>query len=99
MMCEWIACFSMPQAVIEVDRPECLAEFRERVAAPHVIDQNVQSLVPPFDSGDQFFHIRRLGVINSYGNATPAGGRDQFSGFFDGFRSAGCGGPSPYAFS
>src|ERR1700676_3424173 len=27
-----------PQAVIEVDRPECLAEFRERVAAPHVID-------------------------------------------------------------
>ena len=26
------------QAVIEVDGPEGLAEFRERVAAPHVID-------------------------------------------------------------
>src|SRR5216683_2376808 len=72
------------QAVIEVDCPECLAEFRQRVAAPHVIDQNVQSLVPPFDSGDQLFHLRRLGVINSSGNAAPAGGGDEFSGFFDG---------------
>src|SRR6202521_4615157 len=82
------------QAVIEVDRPECLAEFRERVAAPHVIDQNVQSLVPPLDGSDQLFHIRRLGVIDSNGNAAPAGGRDEFSGFFDRFRPAGCGEPS-----
>src|SRR6266852_1787706 len=83
------------QAVLEVDRPEGLAEFRERVAAPHIIDPNGQSLVPPFDTGDQPSHMCRLGLIHSYGNAAPAGGRDQFSGFFDSFRSAGCGGPSP----
>src|SRR6202521_6046078 len=35
----------------EIYRPACLDEFGERVAAPQVIDQNVQSFVPPFDSG------------------------------------------------
>src|SRR5439155_23296807 len=45
------------QAIIEVERPECLAEFGD------VIDQNVQPLVPPFDTDDQLLHLRRLGVI------------------------------------
>src|ERR1700737_2286284 len=60
-----------PEAVIEVDRPECLAEFSEGVPPPHVIDQNVEPLVPPSDSGDQLFHFGRLGVIHSYAMPRP----------------------------
>src|SRR5260370_33941298 len=80
---------------LEVGRPECLAEFRERVAAPHVIDQNVQSLVPPLDPSDQLFHIRGLSVIDSNRNAAPARSRNQFSSFFDSFRPARSSAPSP----
>src|SRR5258708_38178028 len=87
------------QAVLQVDGPECLAELGKRVPAPHVIDQDVQSLVPPFDGGDEFLNLRGLGVIHSYGNAAPAGGRDQFSGFFDRFRTAWRRGTSPRTFS
>src|SRR5580704_8247755 len=79
------------KAVIEVDLPEWLAEFGERVAAPHVVDQNVEALAPAFDSGDQIFYFCRIGVIHSDSNATAAGGGDEFSGFFDGFRAAGRG--------
>jgi len=82
------------QSVIEVDRPECLTEFRHRITAPNVIDQSVQSFVPPFDAGTQPFHFHRVSVIDAYGNAVSTRDRDQFSGFFDGFWSAWCGTPS-----
>src|SRR6266850_1830326 len=91
--------FQHAQAVIEVAGPERLAELSERVAAPHVIDENVQPLVPTFDTGDELFHFRGHGVIHSYGDATPAGCRNQSSGLFDRFGPPGCVGPSSGAFS
>lgn len=44
-----------------------------------------------FDAGDQLLHLRRFGVIDSYGNAAAPGGGNQFRGFFDGFGTAGRG--------
>ena len=89
------------QAVFEIDLPEWLAEFGERVAAPHVIDQNVESLVAAFDSGDELFHIGWFRVIHAYRNAAPACCGDEFGGFFDGFRAPGsgaaCAGTAPGA--
>ena len=88
-----------PEAVIEVDRPERLAEFGERVAAPHVVDQDVQSLVSPLNAGHELFHFSPDRVIHSYGNSAAAGGGDQLSSFLDRFRTAWRRGPSPCSFS
>src|ERR1700675_951248 len=83
MMWEWIACFSMRRPLLRLTVQNVLPNSVS-ASPPHTsLTSNVQSLVPPFASGDQPFHIRRLGVINSNGNAAPPGGRDQFSGFFD----------------
>ncbi len=80
------------QAVVQVDRPEGLAPFGERIAAPDVVNEDVEALVPAFYSGDEFLNFGRNCVIHSKGNALAARGGDQFGGFFDGFGTAGCGG-------
>src|ERR1700730_11202503 len=76
------------EAVVEVGLPEWLAEFGERVAAPDVVDQNVETLVPLLDAGAQLFHFGRNCVVNFYGNAAAACCGDEFRGFFDGFGAA-----------
>src|SRR5258706_4796269 len=84
------------QAVLKLDVPEGFAPLRECVTTPHVVDQNVESLVPPLDRGDQFFHFGRLGVIHTHSNATPAGRPDECCGIFDGFGpTGGCGSAHP----
>jgi len=42
------------EAVIEVEHPEGLAEFSECVTTPDIIDENIESLVAPFDMGGDF---------------------------------------------
>jgi len=42
------------EAVIEVEHPEGLAEFGECVTTPDIIDENIESLVAPFDMGGYF---------------------------------------------
>ncbi len=77
------------QAILEIDRPEGLAPFREGIAAPNIIDEDVETLMPALDPGDEFLDLCRNLVIDLDGNPLAAGCRDQFSGFFDGFALAG----------
>src|SRR5580704_3667069 len=78
-----------PQTFVEVGVPEGLAEFGERVAAPDVVDEDVEAMVAALDQRDQLFHLRGIGVIDTDRNAAAAGGCDEFGGFFDGFGAAG----------
>src|SRR5580700_8437723 len=78
-----------PQAVVEVGVPEGLAEFGESVAAPDVVDEDVEAVVAALDQRDQLFHLRGIGVIDADGNAVAAGGSDELGGFLDGFGAAG----------
>src|SRR5579863_3300603 len=75
------------QAILKIDRPERLAPLGKRISTPDVVDQNIQSFMPPFDTSDQLFHFRRLSVVHPYGDAESTGSGDQFGGFLDGFRS------------
>ena len=77
------------QAVFEIDGPEGLAPFGEGVAAPDVVDKDVEAFVTAFDKGDEFFNFSGNFVIDSYGNAVAACGGDQVGRFFDGFALAG----------
>jgi len=80
--------FEHAEAVIEVGVPEGLAEFGEGVAAPDVVDEDVEAMVAAFDERDELFHLRGIGVIDANGNAAAAGRGDEFGGFFDGFGTA-----------
>ena len=79
------------QAVFEVDGPERLTPFGESVAAPDVVDENVQAFVLAFYTGGEPLNLGRTFVIHFYGDTVPSGGRDQFGGLFNGFAQTGCG--------
>ena len=83
--------FEHAEAVIEVGVPEGLAEFGEGVAAPDVVDEDVETVMAALDEGDELFHLPGIGVINANRNAAAASGGDEFRGFFDGFGPAGSG--------
>src|SRR5271165_4927731 len=76
------------QAVFEVRAPESFAKLRQRIAAPNVIDENVEPLVPPLDYADEFFHFRGNSVIHADGDAMPACRSDHLGGLFNRFRPA-----------
>ena len=76
------------ETVIEVDVPERFAEFSESVAAPNVVDKNVQAMVAALDERDQFFYLCRIDVIDAHRNAAASSGSDEFGGFFDGLGAA-----------
>jgi len=51
--------FEHLQAVFEVDGPERLAPFGERVAAPDVVNQDVEAFVLALDAGCEFLKLRQ----------------------------------------
>lgn len=87
------------QAFFEVHLPERLGKFREGIAAPDIVDENVQAFVALFDGSDKFFYLGRLGVIDAQGNAEATRGGDEFRGFLDGLWTAGSGAMAPGASS
>src|SRR5580658_1177927 len=77
------------QSLIERKLPESLAEFGERIAAPYVINQNVElALLLTLNAGDKFLNVTFLGVIAANGDAFAAEGRDYFRRFVDGLAAA-----------
>jgi len=63
--------FEHLQAVFEVDGPERLAPFGERVAAPDVVNQDVEAFVLALDAGCEFLNFGRDSVIDSDGMPWP----------------------------
>ena len=87
------------QAVFEIDGPEGLAPFGEGVAAPDVVDKDVEAFVTAFDERGEFFNFGGNFVVDSYGNAVAACGGDQVGRFFDSFALTGSGRTFLRAFS
>ncbi len=76
------------EAVGEIDFPEGLAPFGERVAAPDVIDEDVEAVMLALDARYDSLHFGGDGVIDANGNAAASCGGDEGGGFFDGFAQA-----------
>ncbi len=75
------------QAAFQIYFPEGLAEFREGIAAPNIVDKNIQPLVPPTNQRNKFFHLCRIGVIHADRNSLPASRGHQLCRFLNGLRT------------
>jgi hypothetical protein len=79
------------ESVLEIRLPEGLAEFSERVAAPDVVDENIETLVAAPNRCGKAFHFGWNCVVDSNGDAAAAGGCDELGSFFNGFGADGRG--------
>ena len=76
------------KAILEVDGPEGLAPFGEGIAAPDVVDQDVEAFVAALDKRGEFLNLGGNFVVDLDGDAVASGGGDQVGSFFDGFALA-----------
>src|ERR1700733_4623140 len=77
------------EALFKRHLPESLAEFGDRVAAPHVVHQDVElTLLLTLDAGCEFLDVAFFGVIATHGNAFAAAGSDHLCSLIDGFAAA-----------
>ena len=79
--------FHHREALLGVDLPERLAPFGQRVAAPDVVDQDVENAVVGAHAIEQLDHRLLLGVVDALRDPGPARGGHQLGGFLDGLRS------------
>ncbi len=77
------------EALLDIDIPEGLAPFGEGVAAPDIVNEDVELAVVGAHPFKQLGDRGLLGVINAHGDARAAGGGDLLGGLFDRLRSYG----------
>ena len=83
----------------EVEFPEGQPPFSQAVAAPDIVDENVE-LAPLFvgNAGKERNDLRRHGVVDAHRNAQATVGGHQRGGLFDRLRATLCGAlPAPAA--
>ena len=97
MMWLWTARSNQFLALRDGERPEWRSPLGQRVAAPHVVDQHVQSLLFGAHPGEELRYFLLHGVVRSDGDAAAALRGDHFRGLLYRFRASGRGGPSPHA--
>src|SRR5262249_50468618 len=73
------------QAVAKVMLPDGLVPFEEPLSAPYVVDEDIETALLCPDAVDQSLDLVRDEMIDPDGYALPAGCRDQFGRFLDGF--------------
>ena len=82
-----------PQAVVEVVLPDRAVPLEELLAAPDVVDQDVERGPARRDAVDQRPDLLGLEVVGRYGDAVAAGRGDQVGGVLDGLRPVVLGAP------
>jgi hypothetical protein len=74
------------QAVRQIVLPDGLAPSLEILAAPDVVDENIETALLGADAIDQRRDLGRDEMIDPNGDAVAAGRRDQLGGLLDGLR-------------
>ncbi len=85
------------QPLVEVVLPDGLVPLEEVLAAPDVVDEDVEAVLFPGDPVHERPDLRGVQVVGGVGDAVPAGLGDQPRGLLDGLgpvvlRAAGAGG-------
>ena len=75
------------QAVLEIMVPDRLVPFEQLLAAPDVVDQDVEAALLGADALDQLADIVGDEVVDRDGNALAAGRRDKLGRLLDGLGS------------
>ena len=70
--------------------PERLSELGERIASPHIVDENVQAALLPADPLEELLDLLRPRVVDTHVDAFAAPLGDMLGGLFDRFRPAFC---------
>src|SRR5689334_684481 len=73
------------ESFLERMLPQRPPPLRELVAAPHVVDENVEAPLLAMNAFRECTHLLGHSVIGLHGNALPSGGRHSLGGFFDRF--------------
>src|SRR4051812_28053854 len=79
------------EAALQRDLPELHLvppPVEPRVAAPDVVDQDVEPPLLPADAGDETAHLRRFAMIGADGDRASAVAHDQLRGLVDCFGTA-----------
>ena len=76
-----------PQAVVEVVLPERRVELEQLLAAPDVVDEQVEPAVVGVDPLDERGDLRRVEVVDRDGDPLAAGRGDQLRGLLDRLRA------------
>ncbi|MDQ0835333.1 hypothetical protein QF032_007177 [Streptomyces achromogenes] len=82
-----------PQSVVQVVLPDGGVPLEELLAAPDVVDQDVEAALLVRDALDKGPHLRRVEVVGGYGDAPAAGLGDQVGGVLYGLGAVVLGAP------